>query len=760
MKLTRRTVLWGGLGAAGALVVGWGVLPPRSRLGHPDTLPVVEGQIGLNGWLKVAADGQVLLAMPWAEMGQGVHTSLAMLVAEELDLAPEQVRYIPAAPDTIYGNVQMLVGSLPIHPRSLEAGHETPGAKFGVWMVSKVARELGMVVTGGSSTMADSWTVLPMAAASARAQLLAAASRRWQQPVDGLRIVQGVVQGAGGKTAHFGELAADAAQHPVDGVSPKPRAQWTLIGKAQPRRDIAAKINGTAGFGIDTRLPGLLFASVRHAPALGGSLGSDNRAEIAQLPGVSQVVSLPALAGSTAAIAVVARNSWQAKQAALALKLEALPRPGEALDSAAIVKGLAEQAQAANREGDGFSFYSLGDSGTALAAATTTLEATYTAPYLAHATMEPMNCTARVVDGKVEVWAPTQVPAMARAVAAKVAGVSEDAVTLHMTYLGGGFGRRLEVDSVAQAVAVAKQTGGKPVQVLWTREEDFSHDFYRPAGVAVLHGGLDEQGRLSALTVTSAGDAITPRWLERTKPLLAGPVDTPDKTTAEGLFDLPYAVPHQRMRHVTTHSGVPVGFWRSVGHSHNAFFSESFIDELAHAAKADPVQFRLGLLGDQPRYAAALKKAADEAGWGQPLPAGRARGVALHESFGSIVAMVVEASVVDGKPRVHKVVCALDCGTVVNPAGVVQQVESSVVFGLSAALRGRIDIRDGVVQQRNFPDQMPLMLTEMPEVQTHLMASTLAPTGMGEPALPPVAPALANALFVLTGQRQRSLPLV
>jgi isoquinoline 1-oxidoreductase subunit beta len=278
--------------------------------------------------------------------------------------------------------------------------------------------------------------------------------------------------------------------------------------------------------------------------------------------------------------------------------------------------------------------------------------------------------------------------------------------------------------------------------------------------VAVFHGGLDAQGRLSALTITSAGDAITPRWLARTKPLLAGPVDTPDKTTAEGLFDLPYAVPHQRMRHVATQSGVPVGFWRSVGHSHNAFFSESFIDELAHAAKADPVQFRLGLLGDQPRYAAVLKKAADEAGWGQPLSAGRAHGVALHESFGSIVAMVVEASVTDGKPRVHKVVCALDCGTVVNPAGVAQQVESSVVFGLSAALRGRIDIRDGVVQQRNFPDQMPLMLTEMPEVVTHLMASELPPTGMGEPALPPVAPALANALFVLTGQRQRSLPLV
>jgi isoquinoline 1-oxidoreductase subunit beta len=760
MKLSRRTVLWGGLGAAGALVVGWGVLPPRSRIGQPDTLAPVQGEIGLNGWLKINADGQVLLAMPWAEMGQGVHTSLAMLVAEELDVAPEQVHYIPAARDSLYGNVQMLVGSLPIHPRSLEAGHQTTGAQFGVWMVSKVARELGMVVTGGSSTLADSWTVLPMAAASARAQLLAAAARRWQQPVDSLRIVAGVVQGADGKTAHFGELAADAAQHPVDGVSPKPRAQWAWIGKDQPRRDIPAKVNGTAGFGIDARPEGLLFASVRHAPALGGSLGADNRAELIGKNGVTQVVSLPALAGSTAGVAVVARSSWHAKQGALALKADAIARPGDALHSSQIVQALAERAQAADRDGQGFSFYSLGQGADALAGASSTLDAIYTAPYLAHATMEPMNCTARVADGRVEVWAPTQVPSMARAVAAKVAGVSEDAVTLHMTYLGGGFGRRLEVDSVAQAVTVALQTGGKPVQLLWTREEDFGHDFYRPAGVAVLRGGLDAQGQLTALTITSAGDAITPRWLERTKPILAGPVDTPDKTTAEGLFDLPYAVPHQRMRHVATHSGVPIGFWRSVGHSHNAFFSESFIDELAHAAKADPVQFRLGLLRDQPRYAAVLKLAAEQAGWGQALPEGRARGVALHESFGSIVAMVVEASRVDGQPKLHKVVCALDCGTVVNPAGVRQQVESSVVFGLSAALRGRIDIVDGVVQQRNFPDQMPLMLTEMPQVQTHLVASELPPTGMGEPALPPLAPALANALFALNGKRLRSLPLV
>jgi isoquinoline 1-oxidoreductase beta subunit len=373
--------------------------------------------------------------------------------------------------------------------------------------------------------------------------------------------------------------------------------------------------------------------------------------------------------------------------------------------------------------------------------------------------MEPINCTAQVSGGRVTVWAPTQAPGLARALAARVAEVDESAVTVHVTYLGGGFGRRLEIDVIGQAVRVALETGGRPVQLLWPREEDLGHDFYRPAAAAVMRAGLDATGRPIALHLTSAGDALTPRYLERCMPSLSSRIDLPDKLAAEGLFDLPYDVPNQHMAHVATHSGVPIGNWRAVGHSQNAFFSESFIDELAFEARQDPVAFRLSLLGGLPRHAAVLKLAAEKAGWSRPAPAGRARGVALLESYGSIVAEVVEVGLVAGRPRVHRVVCAADIGTVVNPGIVAQQLESAVIFGLSAALYGRIDIDGSVVKQRNFPDHPVLTLRETPLIETHLVPSDRAPSGVGEIGLPPVAPALANALFALTGQRLRALPL-
>jgi len=765
MKLRRRFVLLSALGAGGALMLGWAGLPPRGRLGSAGLLPAEGGDIALNGWIKVSPDGSVSFAMPFAEMGQGVHSALALLVAEEMDIAPARVTPVQAPHDSIYGNVAMFVGSLPLHPTSTEPGHQTTGARLGQWMVRKVARELGIAVTGGSSTVADAWDPLRLAAATARAQLLGAASLRWKLPVDEFQVEDGVVlHAAGGEHAHYGELAVAAASTRPGDVRFKPREQWRVIGKPQPRRDAHAKSNGSARYGLDTRLPGMVYAVVRHAPAIGGVPGRIDTRETMKRPGVERVVRLPPLAGSTDAVAVVARSTWHARQGVQALEVDWRPPPGGALESALIVERLAAQAQAAASDDDGFGFYSRGDGAGGLAKAAQKLEAVYQAPYLAHATLEPMNCTARVgPDGTVEVWAPTQVPTQARDASARVAGVEPEKVTLHVTYLGGGFGRRLEVDVISQAVRVAMETGGRPVQLVWPREEDFGHDFYRPAGAALLRGGLDEHGRLVALAIHSAGDAITPRWMERTLPSLSGPVDTPDKTTAEGLFDLAYEVAHQRMAHVATRSGVPIGFWRSVGHSHNAFFSEGFIDELAQAAKADPVAFRLGLLETMPRHAAVLKLAADRAGWGQPLPIGRARGVALHESFGTIVAQVLEVSIetVDGKkrPRVHRVVCALDCGTVVHPDGVAQQVESSIVFGLSAALAGRIDIVGGEVQQKNFPDYPLLGMRDAPAVETHWINSTRAPTGMGEPALPPVAPALANALFALTGQRLRSLPL-
>jgi isoquinoline 1-oxidoreductase beta subunit len=752
--MKRRHLLLAGAGTAGALVVGWALMPPLSRVGRPEQLAAGEG-VALNGWIRVAADGSVQLAMPRSEMGQGVHTALAMLAAEELDLRPEALKLIPAGPEAIYGNVAMFVGSLWFHPRESQPGRESRALQASEWVVSRLARVLGINATGGSTSVADAWEPVRMAAATARVRLLAAASLEWRLPVAELACTGGVVSHPSGLRAHFGELAAHAAQTPVSEVRPKPAAQWKLIGTAAPRIDLAAKTDGSAQFGLDVRQPGQVYAVVRHCPMIGGAPGAVDVAPALARPGVERVVELGPYAGGTAALAVLGRSSWHAMQGAAALHVEWQQRPAGGLDSAGIETALA----AAARRDEGFVFHQRGDPRQALRDAARRVEALYQAPYLAHVTMEPINCTAQVWDGRVQVWVPTQVPGLARAIAARVAGVPEEAVTVHVTYLGGGFGRRLEVDFVGQAVRVALETGGRPVQLLWPREEDIGHDFYRPAAAAWLRAGFDAQGRLHALMLSSAGDAVTPRWIERTLPALAGPFDLPDRTTAEGLFDLPYGVPHQRIAHLATHSGVPVGYWRSVGHSHNAFFSEGFIDELAQAADADPVAFRLGLLADMPRHAAVLRRAADAAGWGRPLPAGRARGVALHESFGSIVAQVLEASLDGTRPRVHRVVCAVDCGIVVNPGIVAQQMESGVMFGLAAALHGRIDIEGGVVRQKNLPDLPLPTLADTPQIETHIVASDRPPAGVGEPGTPPVAPALANALFALTGRRLRRLPL-
>lgn len=757
--MKRRTLILSGAGAAAALVVGWGVMPPRSRQGRADTLPVVGGEVGLNGWIKIADDGHVILAMNRSEMGQGVHTALAMLVAEELDVSLAKVRLVQAGPDKLYGNVAMFVGSLPFHPSDSEPGHETRTVRTGQWIVSKFARELGISATGGSSSVADAWDVLRLAAATARAQLLGAASLEWRLPLDELSVKNGVVSHASGPQGHYGLFAKAAAATPPGDVKLKSPKDWTLIGTAAKRVDLQAKIDGSAQFGIDVRLPDQLYAVVRHAPAMGGSYGAVDADAAMKLPGVERVVRLGSYAGSTAALAVVGTTYWHAKQGAQALRVEWQAPPAGVLNSAAIDQALERSAREAAAAGDGFAFHSRGDVVDAAKGAARRIEQVYRAPYLAHAAMEPINCTARFAEGRVEVWAPTQMPGAARAIAARAAGVAEDAVTLHVTYLGGGFGRRLDVDFVGQAVRIALETGGRPVQLVWPREEDIPHDFYRPAGVAVMQASLDARGLPVGLSITSAGDAITPRWIERGLPALAGPIDTPDKTTSEGLFDLPYAVPNQRIAHIATRSGVPVGFWRSVGHSHNAFFSEGFIDELATEARQDPVAFRLALLYDAPRHAAVLRLAAEKAGWGSPLPAGVARGVALHESFGSVVAEVVELSIDDGRPRVRRVVCAADVGIVVNPMIVAQQMESAVIFGLSAALYGRVDIVDSVVQQTNFPNHPVVKMNEAPRIETWLVPSTRAPSGVGEPGTPPIAPAVANAMFALTGKRLRTLPL-
>ena len=754
--MKRRTWILSALGATGALVVGWGVLPARSRLGSPELMLKTEGDVALNGWIKIAADGGVILAMPRSEMGQGVHTALAMLVAEELDVTLSRVRLEQAGADSIYGNVAMLVASLPFHPLDSEGGHKPVKIKMGEWLVGKIARELGINATGGSSSSADLWEPLRMAAATARASLVQTAALAWQVSAQDITVTHGLMQHASGQSAHFGQMAAGAAGATPTGITTKPRAQWKLIGQAAPRTDIPAKVTGEARFGADVRLPGMLFAAVQMCPMLGGSAASmDSQAALA-LPGVSKVVPLAAWGGGTAGLAVVGLTTWHALQGAQAVKVQWQPPAAGAADTTRIQADLLKALNTAS----GFTFHEQGVPNQAEKAAASRIDALYQAPYLAHATMEPINCTAQVKDGRIEIWVPTQVPQMARAMAAKVAGVKEEQVTVHVTLLGGGFGRRLEVDFVGQAVQVAMACNGVPVQLSWSREEDMAHDFYRPMHLAKFQASIDAQGEVSSLRIKSAGDAITPRWMARAAPHLSGPIDMPDKTASEGLFDLPYGFASQHMSHVATRSGVPVGFWRSVGHSHNAFFSESFIDELALASRQDPLAFRLHWLQEAPRYAAVLQLAAGKAGWGKALPEGHAQGLALHESFGSITAQVAQVSLEQGQIRVHRVVCAIDCGTVVNPDTVAQQVESSVLYGLSAALFGKIDIVGGVVQQSNFPAYPLVTLAQAPQVDTHIVPSTRAPAGVGEPAVPPVAPAVGNALFALTGKRLRALPLV
>jgi isoquinoline 1-oxidoreductase beta subunit len=731
------------------------VLPQRSRLGTGRLMRAQEGDVALNGWIKIAADGAVVLAMPRSEMGQGVYTALPMLAAEELDVPLERVRIERAGPDAIYGNVAMLVATLPFRPLEGEKEDGFGRVKASRWVVGKLARELGINATGGSSSVADAWEVVRSAAATARASLLGAASLQWRLPVDELSVRDGVVSHASGKSAPYGELARFASATPPGTVKLKDSKDWKVIGQPVPRLDLPGKVDGSAQFGLDVRLPGMKYAVLRLCPMLGGSPGRVNANAALASPGAERLVMLPAYAGSTAGFAVIGRSYWHARQAVQAVEVEWQAPPAGAADT----RRIGPELQAAVRSASGFVFHEQGSVAAAEKEAARSVEALYQAPYLAHATLEPMNCTARVAGGKVEVWAPTQVPEMTRAIAARVAGVSPDDVTLHVTLLGGGFGRRLEVDYVAQAVRVAMDAGGAPVQLIWPREEDTTHDFYRPMSVALLKASFGGRGQVDSIRIKSAGDAITPRWLERGMPSLAGPVDTPDKTTAEGLFDLPYGFAHQHMEHVATRMGVPVGYWRSVGHSHNAFFSECFMDELAFDARQDPVEFRRALLQGAPRYLSVLELAARRSGWGTPLAPGRARGVALHESFGSIVAQVAEVSLEQGAPRVHRVVCAIDCGVVVNPGIVAQQMEGSVVFGLTAALHGRIDIHEGVVQQGNFPSYPMLTMARAPVVETWLVPSQRSPGGVGEPGVPPLAPAVANALFVLTGKRLRSMPL-
>ena len=721
-----------GLGAVGALIVGWGMLPPRQRLTGL-ALQAAQGQIAVNAWLKLNKDGTVTLAMSKSEMGQGVFTALAMIVAEEMDLPLSSIRMEQSPIDKIYGNVLGLAEGVPFRPDD-----EGSLARTARWTMQKVMRELGIMVTGGSSSVKDLWLPLREAAAMAKAARMLGDKYKVGDPLD----------------------------YKLKNVK-----NFKLLGKPTPRIDIDGKVNGEAAFGMDaSALDGKkpdFYAVVLMNPARGGAVAKvDSKQAIVLQPNIND-------SGTSGGVAVVSKNYWQAKTELDKLKIEWALGSASAWSNDTVTQAL----RTALDSDDGFTYYSKGDAKSVLLQAMSNgashpyyLTATYSAPYLAHATMEPMNATVSLTgkgaDRKATIWVGTQVPDLAQSAAAKVLGLKIESVTVKVPFLGGGFGRRLEIDIVAQAASIAASHFGASLegtlQVIWSRKADMQHDFYRPAAVARFKAALDTKGNIAAWVNKAASQYILPQYFPRNAGL---PLLGPDKTSIEGAFDQPYEFTNAHVSHVAVDLPIPVGFWRSVGHSYQAFFKESFLDECAFAANADPLAYRRALLKNHPRHLAVLDLLVETAGWATPLPTTSdglqvKRGLALHESFGSLVAMVAQVSVSKDKEiRVHKITAVVDCGFCVNPRGVAGQVESSVAFGLSAALWGKIDLTDGKVQQSNFHDYRVLRMNEMPLVETHIVASTRAPEGMGEPALPPVAPAVANAVFSLTGQRLRDLPL-
>jgi len=645
-------------------------------------------------------------------MGQGTYTSMPMLLAEELEVVPDQIRLEHAPPDNkLYAN-----------------------------------QFFGEQMTGASSSVRAFYEPLRRAGATARAMLVAAAAASWNVDPGSCRAQKGVVTHTpSGRTLTYGALAAKAAALPVpDKVTLKDPKDFTLIGTPAKRLDTPSKVNGTAQYGIDVRLPGMLIATVAASPVLGGKVTGIDEQKAKAVPGVRQIVQLDD------AVAVVADHMWAAKQGLAALAIRWDDGPNAKLSTADIVKGLAKASETA-----GVTARKDGDPVSALAGAATKVEAVYESPFLAHVTMEPMNCTVHVRKDGCEVWTGSQVLSRAQATAAAVTGFPLEKVVVHNHLLGGGFGRRLEVDYVTQAVRVAKQVDA-PLKVVWTREEDVQHDVYRPYYYDRIAAGLDPRGTPVVWTHRIVGPAIVARFLP---PAFKDGIDI---DAVDGAVQLLYDIPAIQVEHVRHEEPVlNTGFWRGVGVTHNNFVIESFIDELAATSKQDPVAYRRALLGKAPRARAVLDLAAKHAGWGTPLPPRHGRGVSLlYSGWNTYLAQVADVEVSPaGEVRVHRVVCAVDCGTVVNPDTVKAQIEGGIIFGIGGALWGEITLKNGRVEQSNFNNYRVLRMNEAPSIEVHLVRNDEAPGGMGEPGTAVTAPALANAIFAATGRRIRKLPL-
>jgi isoquinoline 1-oxidoreductase beta subunit len=704
--LSRRMFLRAGAAAGGGLMLSLS-LPFASR-----EVEATDGDSFVpNAFIRIDGDGQIVLTMPYVEMGQGTYTAIPMLIAEELEVDLKQVRLEHAPPnEKLYAN--------PL---------------------------LGVQATGGSTAIRAAWKPMREAGAVARTMFVSAAAKRWNVDPASCRAQSGeVLHAPTGRRLKYGELAADAARLPVpENVALKHPEDFKLIGRPAKRLDTPAKVNGTAVFGIDVRPPGVKIATLAQSPVFGGRVKSVDDTAAKAVKGVSQIVRLDD------AVAVVADHMGAAKKGLAALAIEWDDGSHAKLSTADIA---AELEKATLNSGP--VAQNIGDVDKAMASAVTKIEAIYQVPFLAHATMEPMNCTVHVRKDGCEVWVGSQVIGRAQVVAAKTAGLPLDKVVAHNHLIGGGFGRRLEVDGVTRAVQIAQQVDG-PVKVVWTREEDIQHDMYRPYWFDRISAGLDEKGMPIAWNHRYAGSSVIARWLP---PAFNNGLD-PDST--EGAIDLVYSLPNMHVEYLRVEPpGIPTAFWRSVGPSHNVFVTESFVDELAAAAKQDAVAYRRALLDQAPRAKAVLELAAEKADWGQSLPQRVGRGVSVQFVFGTYMAQVAEVEVSkNGAVRVRRVVCAVDCGTVVNPDTVQAQIQGAIIFGITGALYGEITLKNGRVEQTNFDTYQMLRMNEVPAIEVHIIQSSEPPGGMGEPGTSAIVPAVTNAIFAATGKRVRKLPV-
>ncbi|MGX9146380.1 molybdopterin cofactor-binding domain-containing protein [Mesorhizobium sp. 128a] len=705
--VSRRRFLQAGVAAGGGLLLAL-TLP----LGKDGAEAADAGSFAPNAFIRIESDGQIVLTMPQVEMGQGTYTSIPMLIAEELAVELKQVQLEHAVPnEKLYGNPLLA----------------------------------GVQATGGSTSIRAVWEPMRQAGAVARTMLVAAAAKRWNvDPASCTAQAGEVLHTPTARSMKYGDLAADAAHMSVpESVTLKRPEDFKLIGTPAKRLDTPAKVNGTAIYGIDARPPGVKIATLAQSPVVGGRLRSIDDSAANAVNGVRQIVRLDD------AVAVVADHMGAAKKGLEALVIEWDEGQHAKLSTEEIVR---ELEQATLKPGP--VAQSIGDVEKAMAGAATKVEAIYEVPFLAHAAMEPMNCTVHVRKDGCDVWVGNQVIARVQATAAETTGLPLDKVVVHNHLLGGGFGRRLEIDGVTRAVQIAMRVDG-PVKVIWTREEDIQHDMYRPYFFDRLSAGLDEKGMPVAWNHRFAGSSIIARWL----PLAFNNGLDPD--TTDGAINLVYALPNLHVEYVQVEPpGIRTAFWRSVGPSHNVYVTEGFMDELAAAAKQDAVAYRLALLDQSPRAKAVLALAAEKAGWGQPSPKGSGRGVAVQFAFGTYMALVAEVEVSEkGDVRVRRVVCAVDCGIVVNPDTVEAQVQGAVIFGITAALYGEITLTDGRVEQGNFDTYQILRIDEAPAVEVHIVQSLEAPGGMGEAGTSAVIPAVANAIFAATGKRLRKMPI-